>query len=157
MRRGAAPSFGTPGTGREGSGAARRAGCIALGVALLGAFACTGNPKQELGERANQYLELKQKRDWASIYDGLLDPESRKTVARDDFLKRRRSTFDVLGFQLVSTQMDEAQDAAKVVAKIDANIPVLSPRGGTTMLRKELADSQAWVRRDGKWYIQLEG
>jgi hypothetical protein len=102
-------------------------------------------------------MELKQKRDWASVYDGLLDPESRKTLAREEFLNKRKSTFDILGFQLVTTQVDEKQGSAKVVAKIDANIVVLSPRGGTTMLRKELDESQAWVRRDGTWYIQLEG
>jgi hypothetical protein len=155
VRRGAAPSSGTPGAGGD-PGALRRARWVAVGLAAL-AFACAGNPKEDLDKRAHQYMELKQKRDWASIYDGLLDPESRKTLAREEFLKHRKSTFDILGFQMVSTQMDEGQGSAKVVAKIDANIVVLSPRGGTTMVHKELDDSQAWVRRDGTWYIQLEG
>ena len=100
---------------------------------------------------------MKQKRDWGGIYDGLLDPDARKSLVREDFLKHRKGTFDVLGFSVVSTQVDEAQGSAKVVARIDASIPVLSPRGGTSMLRKELEDSQEWVRRGGRWYIHLDG
>jgi len=160
VRRGATPSFGTPGEEGRGPRARRRAGwaaaaCAAL--ALSGAACSGGHSGDNLGERARQYLALKQKRDWASIYDGLLDPEARKTLAREEFLKHRKSTFDVLGYSLLSTQLDDGQGQAKVVARIDANIVVLSPRGGTTMLRKELDDTQEWVRRDGRWYIQLEG
>ncbi len=107
----------------------------------------------DLQARAQQYLELKQKRDWAAIYDGFLDPELRKTLPKEAFLKRRSMAFDVLSYTLVSTK--EEGETGKVVVKLDAMIPVLNPRGGTTVLRKEVSEPQKWVVRDGRWYIQL--
>ncbi len=71
------------------------------------------------------------------------------------FLKRREAAFDVLNFSVVSAEEQEG-GTGKVVAKIDAMIPVLNPKGGTTMLRKEMEESQKWVARDGRWYIRLE-
>jgi hypothetical protein len=127
-----------------------------LGMAITAA-GCQAKHENEQAEdlqaRAKQYLELKQKRDWAAIYDGFLDPELRKTLKRDLFLQRRSQAFDVLSYTLVSTK--EEGETGKVVAKLDAMIPVLNPRGGTTMLRKELSEPQKWVARDGRWYIQL--
>ncbi|HEY8515020.1 MAG TPA: hypothetical protein VIS07_05880 [Candidatus Binatia bacterium] len=129
-----------------------------LGMAITAA-GCQAKPEQEAPEnleaRARQYLELKQKRDWDAIYDGLLDPELRKTLKRETFLRRRSAAFDILGFKVVSTE--EQGETGKVVAKLDAMIPVLNPRGGTTMLRKEVEEPQKWVSRDGRWYIQLAG
>ena len=136
----------------------------ALAVVLFMAFAglpllgtgCRGtDAKDELRERATEYLELKRKREWTAIYQGLLDPETRKTVKLEDFLKPRKQSIDLLGYELVSTEVD--QDSASVKAKVDVVIPILSPRGGTTMMRKELEDSQHWVQREGRWYIQLRG
>ncbi|HZR83312.1 MAG TPA: hypothetical protein VFD92_19615 [Candidatus Binatia bacterium] len=131
-------------------------GLAALALAAVVASACrSADPKEDLKERARQYLELKQKRQWTAIYEGLLDPETRKTVKLEDFLRPRKETMDVLGFEVLST--DVADGSGSVKAKMDVVIPVLSPRGGTTMIRKELQDSQQWVRRDGRWYIQLRG
>ena len=110
---------------------------------------------RSLQERARKYLELKQKRDLVAIYDGLLDPELHPKLKREVFLKRREAAFDVLSFSVVSAKSRRV-GTGKVVAKIDAMIPVLNPKGGTTMLRKELEESQKWVARDGRWYIQLE-
>ena len=126
-----------------------------LGIALAG---CQASPEQEqknLQDTARRYLELKQKRDWVAIYDGLLDPELHEKLKRDVFLKRREAAFDVLNFSVVSVDEGEG-GTGKVVAKIDAMIPVLNPKGGTTMLRKEMEESQKWVARDGRWYIRLE-
>ena len=139
---------------------ARKVGWFASAVALLvlGGLAAgcrSADPREELKQRAQQYLELKQKREWTAIYEGLLDPESRKTVKLEDFLRVRKSTMDLVGFQLVETEVTDGNGSVR--AKVDAVVPVLSPQGGTTMLRRELEDSQHWVQRDGRWYIQLRG
>ncbi len=126
-----------------------------LGIALASCQASPQQEKQNLQDRARSYLELKQKRDWVAIYDGLLDPELHEKLKRDAFLKRREAAFDVLNFSVVSAEEQEG-GTGKVVAKIDAMIPVLNPKGGTTMLRKEMEESQKWVARDGRWYIRLE-
>ena len=127
-----------------------------VGLTVAG---CQAGREQEQAEgleaRARKYLELKQKRDWAAIYDGLLDPELHPKLKRETFLRRREAAFDVLSFTVVSAKEEEG-GTAKVVAKIDAMIPVLNPKGGTTMLRKEMEEPQRWVARDGRWYIQLE-
>jgi len=107
-----------------------------------------------LETRARQYLELKQRHEWPTIYDSLLDPEVRKSVDREAFLKKRSVPFDVVGFDVVSAEAEG--DRGKVVAKLEAIVPVLNPRGGTVMIRKELEDAQEWVHRDGHWYIRLE-
>jgi hypothetical protein len=126
-----------------------------LGLALAGCQSGGRQEAQNLQDRARNYLELKQKRDWVAIYDGLLDPELHQKLKREVFLKRREAAFDVLNFSVVSAEEQEG-GTGKVVAKIDAMIPVLNPKGGTTMLRKEMEESQKWVARDGRWYIQLE-
>jgi hypothetical protein len=131
---------------------------VLLGMTMV-STGCRSGAEQEspesLQERAQSYLVLKQKRDWVAIYEGLLDPELQPKLKREVFLKRREAAFDVLGFRVVSTKEEEG-GTAKVVAKIDAMIPVLNPRGGTTMLRRELEEPQQWVTREGRWYIQLE-
>jgi hypothetical protein len=127
-----------------------------VGLTVAGCQAGREQDQSEgLQERARKYLELKQKRDWVAIYDGLLDPELHAKLKRETFLRRREAAFDVLSFTVVSAQEEEG-GTAKVVAKIDAMIPVLNPKGGTTMLRKEMEEPQQWVARDGRWYIQLE-
>jgi len=131
---------------------------VLLGMTMASAGCRSGaeiESRESLQERAQKYLELKQKRDWVAIYEGLLDPELQPKLKREVFLKRREAAFDVLGFVVTSTKEEEG-GTGKVVAKIDAMIPVLNPRGGTTMLRKELEEPQQWVTRDGRWYIQLE-
>jgi hypothetical protein len=100
-------------------------------------------------------MALKQKREWTAIYQGILDPEARKDVKLEDFLKPRKGAMELLGYELVSAEVDDGSGSVK--AKVDVVIPVLSPRGGTTMMRRELEDSQKWVQRDGRWYIQLRG
>jgi len=136
---------------------ARVALAVLLGMAFV-TYGCQAASEKEatesLKDRAQSYLELKKKRDWAAIYDGLLDPELHPKLKREAFLRRRDAAFDVLGFSVVST--NEEGDTGRVVAKVDAMIPVLNPQGGTTMLRKELEEPQQWVARNGRWYIQLD-
>ena len=64
-------------------------GQLALAMLLGMAIATTGcqaAPVEEAAEslqvRAQKYLELKQKRDWVAIYDGLLDPELHTKLKR---------------------------------------------------------------------------
>ena len=154
MRRGAPAVHGTS-VGQAAG--ARLALAALLGMAIVTAGCQAASEKEapdNLQARAQQYLELKQKRDWDAIYDGLLDPELHTKLKRELFLRRRAAAFDVLGFTVVSTK--EEGETGKVVAKLDAMVPVLNPRGGTTMLRKELEEPQQWVARDGRWYIRLE-
>ena len=126
-----------------------------FGLALAGCQTAREQEKQDLQSRARNYLELKQKRDWVAIYEGLLDPELHGKLKREVFLKRRDASFDVLNFTVVSAEEQEG-GGGQVVARIDAMIPVLNPKGGTTMLRKEMEESQKWVARDGRWYIRLD-
>lgn len=155
MRRGAPVVQGGRTVGRAAG--ARFALAVLLGTAIA-TSGCQSTPgsgsTENLQQRAQEYLELKQKRDWVAIYEGMLDPELQKKLKREVFLRRRSAAFDVLGFTVVSAK--EEGDTGKVVAKLDAMIPVLNPRGGTTMLRKELEEPQQWVTREGRWYIQLE-
>lgn len=131
-------------------------GCLVF-LALPGVFSgCSGGGPggSSLTDRAKQYLELKQKHEWARIYDDLLDPQARPGLPKDAFLKRREVPFDVLSFELVSA--DSQGTEGKVVAKLEAVIPVLNPRGGTQTIQKKVDDVQRWVQRDGQWFIDLE-
>src|SRR5262245_34097598 len=100
LRRGA-PAMRSAPRGPSPARGGRRArivgGLIAVTCAALLVSACRdADPREELQDRARQYLELKQKREWTAIYQGLLDPEARKTVKLEDFLKPRKETMDVL-------------------------------------------------------------
>jgi hypothetical protein len=154
VRRGA-PAIQGVSVGQAASAKLALAVLLGMAIATTGCqTAPDGEAVESLQVRAQKYLELKQKRDWVAIYDGLLDPELHPKLKREAFLRRRDAAFDVLGFTVVSTK--EEGGTGKVVVKVDAMIPVLNPRGGTTMLRKELEEPQDWVARDGRWYIQLE-
>ena len=133
---------------------------ISLAFVLLG-VGCFGSPEPDaptaepVGERAREYLALKQQHEWGAIYDQILDPEMKTKLAREDFLRKRELAFDVLSFDIVKTQ--ENEDRAKVIAEVQAMIPILQPGGGTQLVRKQMQDPQEWVNRDGTWYIELSG
>lgn len=156
MRRGAPIAQSSP-SGQVAGATLALAALLGMAITAVGCQARQEEDaaKENLEARARQYMALKQKRDWAAIYDGLLDPELRTTLKREAFLRRRKQAFDVLGYTLVSTK--EEDGTGKVIAKVDAMVPVLNPRGGTTMLRRELEEPQQWVARNGRWFIQLEG
>ena len=131
-------------------------------IALMVAWACardTGTPpaadSSSLESSARQYLELKQRHAWAQIYDEIVDPESRKTLERQRFLKRRENAFDILSFEVVSAEKEGNE--GRVRATMEAMIPVRNPGGETSLIRKKVQDPQKWVNRDGRWYIQLDG
>ena len=100
-------------------------------------------------------MDLRQRGNWDEIWNGLVDPTSREGLKRDEFMARRRSSFDIVDFEILT--VDETGQSGRVVAKLDAVVPVLKPGGGTMRIPRELDDAQTWVRRDGRWYIQLRG
>jgi hypothetical protein len=131
-------------------------------IALMVACACAreaGTPPAGeatgLQARVRQYLELKQRHAWAEVYDDVLDPEARKTVDRQRFLKKRENAFDILGFEVVSAE--QVGQEGRVRVKMEAMIPIRNPGGETSLVRKNVQDPQTWVYRDGRWYIRLDG
>lgn len=104
-------------------------------------------------------MDTRQRRDWATILDEFLDPESHSRIDRKEFLHTRRSGFDILAYEIVSLEVegDGAAATGRVRMKLDALIPVLEPGGGTRTLRRDVEDPQTWVVRDGRWYIQRRG
>jgi hypothetical protein len=150
---------------RRGEPALRRpSGAVALlaTVTIVLASACAqgaGTPATGeaagLEARARQYLELKQRHAWAEIYDEVLDPESRKTLEKQRFLKKRENAFDILGFEVVSTE--QKGEEGRVRVRMEAMIPIRNPGGETSLVRKKVQDPQTWVYRDGRWYIRLDG
>ncbi|MFM7143872.1 MAG: hypothetical protein ACKO2K_18360 [Alphaproteobacteria bacterium] len=120
------------------------------------ASACSSpDPKQALAERVDRFDDLRQKADWASIYRDMLDPEIRKSLKIDDFLKpREQSTMEFLGARVGS--FDPKGDRVTVPVEVDANVPVMRPGGPPLTIRKQIEEKQDWVRRDGQWYVRLE-
>lgn len=126
-----------------------------LAIAAL-AGACTDRAEAEsLATRAQNYMDLRQNGSWEAVWTGMIDPEARAGLKKKVFMAKRESSFEILDFELVS--VDEEQDEGRVVARMDTVVPILKPGGGTMRLPRELEDTQAWVRRDGRWYIQLRG
>lgn len=130
-----------------------------LALALTVGFAVFGCARDSnaggLGDRAQKYMELRQKGSWEEIYEGMVDPDSKPKLSRDAFMERRKSAFDILEFEVVSVEETEGQGVVR--ARMQAVLPVLKPGGGTLSVRRELDDAQKWVQRDGRWYIQLRG
>jgi len=150
VRRGAAVSLHPP----------RFRGSVAVAMAvfvgLLAFVGCTdAENSNDLGARAKQYMDLRQKGSWEAIWTGLIDPETRTDIKRSAFMERRRSSFDIVDFEIVSVK--EEGEAGEVVARMDTIVPVLKPGGGTLRIPRELDDAQEWVLREGRWYIQLRG
>jgi hypothetical protein len=135
---------------------------MTVAIALSLASACAREqassetpPDAGLEARAKQYLTLKQRHAWAEIYDDILAPEDRARLERQRFLKKREKAFDILGFEVVSAE--EQGEEGQVRVKMEAMIPILTPGGETSLVRKQVQDPQSWVYRDGRWYIRLEG
>lgn len=133
---------------------------LASVLALLGVFsvsACTsgGGSQADLASRAQAYMDMRQQGSWEAIWDGMIDPQAREQIKEEIYLERRRSSFDIVDFEIIS--IDEQGDEGRVVAKLDAIVSVLKPGGGLMRIPREVDDAQQWVLRDGRWYIQLQG
>ena len=133
---------------------ALQAGLVA--VALVAGCTSRGAAEsQGLEARAEEYMDLRQRGSWDAIWNGLIDPEAREGIRRASFMEKRRSSFDIVDFEIVS--VDEEGEEGRVVARMDTIVPVIKPGGGLLRVPRELDDSQKWVLRDGRWYIQLRG
>ena len=150
MRRGAPVSHRPP----RFLGGMAVAVAVAVGLSALVGCSAGGKP-EDLATRAQSYMDLRQKGSWDAIWTGMIDPEVREGLKRNVFMERRRSAFDIVDFEIVS--VDEMGEEGRVVAKMDAIVPVLKPGGGTLRVPREVDDSQDWVLREGSWYIQLRG
>lgn len=154
MRRGAPAAPPAPETGAIPF--ARRAALAAVVTAMACASACsTPDPQQVLGARVQRFDEMRQKLEWKAIYQDMLDPELRKSFKIEDFLKRReQATMEFLGARVGKVGIEG--DRASVEVEVEANVPVLRPGGPPMTIRKQIAEKQDWVRRDGQWYVRLE-
>lgn len=130
---------------------------LAALVALGASLGCTPSDADstDLASRAQRYMDLRQKGSWDAIWTGMIDPEARESIKHEVYLERRRSSFDIVDFEIVS--VDEKGEEGQVVARLDTIVPILKPGGGVMRIPREVDDSQSWVLRDGRWYIQLRG
>lgn len=122
------------------------------------ALVTSGCQKSEGGgalkDRAAKYWELRQSKAWEQIYDGYLDPAAKSRLTKEAFLKRRLLAYDILSYEI--SEIKEANDAATVAVSNEANIPLREPAGAIRLIKKRVMTEDAWVRRDGVWYVELE-
>jgi len=136
-------------TARKRSGTMALAG---LAIAFVLMAGCQKpDPVAALKDRVSKYWGLKQSKGWAEVYDGYLDPEAKKTVTREAFLKRRWLAFDILSYQISNVQ--EEGDKATVAVDNEVNFPLKTPQGELTFIKKQVTTKDQWVRRDGQWYV----
>jgi hypothetical protein len=129
--------------------------CV-VALSCLGGLAAGcrhGAPVASLKERVAAYWGLKQSKAWEEVYDKYLDPEAKKTVTKEAFLKRRWLAFDILSYEIGDVQ--ENGDKATVTVNNEANIPLKTPQGELQFFKKQVATKDEWVRRDGVWYVVL--
>lgn len=127
---------------------------LVLGLALVGGAGCQkSDPVASLKDRVSTYWGLKQSKGWPEVYDKYIDPEAKKTVAREAFLKRRFLSFDILSYEISDVQ--EQGDKATVAVDNEVNFPLKTPQGELTFIKKQVTTKDQWVRRDGVWYVVL--
>lgn len=127
---------------------------VMLGVALVASSGCQkADPVAALKERVASYWGLKQSKNWPEVYDKYVDPEAKKTLGRDAFLKRRFLAFDILSYEIGAVQ--EVGDTATVEVANEVNVPLKTPQGELTFIKKQVSTKDQWVRRDGIWYVVL--
>lgn len=134
-----------------------RAGATALALLAVAVVLAPGcqkaDPVAALKERASTYWGLKQSKGWAEVYDQYLDPEAKKTVTKDAFLKRRWLAFDILSYQISNVQ--EEGDEATVAVDNEVNFPLKTPQGDLQFIKKQVTTKDQWVLREGRWYVVL--
>ena len=126
---------------------------LAVGFLMLAAGCQKADPVATLKDRASTYWGLKQSKGWAEVYDQYLDPEAKKTVTKEAFLKRRWLAFDILSYQISDVQ--EEGGKATVAVDNEVNFPLKSPAGDLQFIKKQVNTKDEWVRRDGAWYVVL--
>ena len=134
----------------------RRIGSAAIAVVLvLGTLGgCQkADPAAALKDRVAAYWGLKQAKTWPEVYDKFVDPDVKKTVTKDAFVKRRWLAFDILSYEISNVQ--EEGDKATVEVSNEVNFPLKTPQGELTFIKKQVSTKDQWVRRDGVWYVVL--
>lgn len=126
---------------------------LALVAAFGGAGCRKADPSASLKERAGAYWGLKQSKSWPEVYDEYLDPEAKKTVTRDAFLKRRFLAFDILSYEISSVQVENEKATVEVANEV--NVPLKTPQGELTFIKKQVITKDPWVLRGGVWYVVL--
>jgi len=111
------------------------------------------DPVATIKDRVSTYWGLKQSKGWEEIYEKYLDPEAKKSLTKEAFLKRRFLAFDILSYEI--SDVKEDGDKATVVVTNEANIPLKTPQGELTFIKKQVTTKDEWVRREGKWYVVL--
>ena len=124
---------------------------IALG-ATAGCQSGSATPAS-LKERASTYWGLKQSKSWEEVYDKYLDPEAKKTLTKDAFLKRRWLAFDILSYEI--SEIQETGDKATVAVSNEVNLPLKTPQGELQFIKKQVTTKDPWVRHEGQWYVLL--
>ena len=125
--------------------------CCIVGVAI--ALSGCARGKGSLQDRAQEYLHLKQRKQWEEVYDGYLDPSLRGKLSKEAFLRKRALSFDILRNEV--KEVKETGDEADVVVNGEANFPVREFGGKTRIVKREFNTTDRWVKRDGVWYIVL--
>lgn len=128
---------------------------VVLACALAVGVGCqsgAGAPSS-LKERAHTYWGLKQSKGWEEVYDKYLDPDMKKTVTREAFLKRRWLAFDILSYEVSDVQ--ETGDKATVAVTNEVNFPLKTPQGELQFIKKQVTTKDPWVKREGTWYVVL--
>jgi hypothetical protein len=141
---------------RRGRRASALGATLMVGLAvLMGVVAgChQADPVASLKERVSAYWGLKQAKSWDEVYEKFIDPETKKTVTKDAFLKRRWLAFDILSYEISDVQ--QAGDKATVTVSNEANFPLKTPGGELQFIKKQVSTKDDWVQRDGTWYVVL--
>jgi hypothetical protein len=123
-------------------------------LAIIGA-GCHGGAAapSSLKERAAAYWGLKQSKGWDEVYDKYLDPDAKKTVTKEAFLKRRWLAFDILSYEI--SEIQETGDKATVAVTNEVNFPLKTPQGELQFIKKQVTTKDPWVKREGVWYVVL--
>jgi hypothetical protein len=138
---------------RQPIGSRSLASALALAL-LIGTLGCQKpDPVADLKQRAEAYWSLKQAKKWDEVYDKYVDPESKKNLTKDAFLKRRWLAFDILSYEI--TEAKDEGDKGTVAATNEVNFPLKTPQGELTFIKKQVVTKDPWVRRDGVWYVVL--
>lgn len=126
---------------------------LALVAALSGTGCQKADPGASLKQRAGAYWGLKQSKSWPEVYDKYLDPEAKKALTRDAFLKRRFLAFDILSYEISKVQVEGEKATVEVANEV--NVPLKTPQGELTFIKKQTTTKDPWVLRDGVWYVVL--
>ena len=126
---------------------------MVVAAMLVQLAGCQWGSSATLADRAKRYWELKQQKRWEEVYDGYLDPALKSALARDSFLKKRVLAFDILDFNI--TDVTENGNEGIVHVTSHANIPLRGIGGKVQLRKQEMTGEDAWIKRDGAWYIRL--